>query len=154
MLYSVRLLEFYIVAISKFISEMGIDLLQWTLMVTCNAVHWKIRPSAQHNLISHSITLSWHWENQSLYYPIDAKQQTRKWQVSIWLIIGLTRAGIELRNHIILLTMWCIGIVSVNITEVVCLSQNACSNYDEWWRHALTSLIIADFLSDSISGSF
>ena len=29
-----------------------------------------------------SVTLSWHWENQSLHYPHNAERQAREWQVS------------------------------------------------------------------------
>ena len=36
-----------------------------------------------HDLISYSAILSWHWYNQSLPYPINAKHLTRKQQVSI-----------------------------------------------------------------------
>ena len=41
-------------------------------------------------LKSHSVTLSWHWANQSLPYPNNAKHLARKWQVyifksSVWL---------------------------------------------------------------------
>ena len=36
--------------------------------------HWKIKPPAQ-NPISHSITLSRHWSNQFLPYPINAEPQ-------------------------------------------------------------------------------
>ena len=48
--------------------------------------HWKPKPpsSGQHyDLISHSDTLSWHWANQSLPCPTNAKRQARKQEQSI-----------------------------------------------------------------------
>ena len=69
------LLAFYALATSKVISG-------WVL--TCdsaaplgNQTRWN------HNPISHTFTLSWHWVNQSLSDPINAKRQARKWQASI-----------------------------------------------------------------------
>ena len=37
-----------------------------------------------HDLISHSVKLSWYWANQSLPYPSNAKHLARKGQGSIW----------------------------------------------------------------------
>ena len=49
-----------------------------------------------HDLISHSVTFSWYWANQSLPYPNNAECLARKRQVSIfkwlvWLEQGLNR---------------------------------------------------------------
>ena len=42
------------------------------------------RPGHQHHdLISHSVTLSWHWANQFLTYSNNTKRQARKRQVAI-----------------------------------------------------------------------
>ena len=41
--------------------------------------------------ISHSVTLSWHWPNQSLPYVTNVERQARKQQVSILYVIGLTQ---------------------------------------------------------------
>ena len=38
----------------------------------------------QHDPISHSVALSWHWANQSLHYHNNAEHVARKWQVSIF----------------------------------------------------------------------
>ena len=72
------------------------------------------KPGHQHHdLISHSVTVSWHRTNKSLPYPNNAKCQARKWQVSIfksliWLDQGLniwvwisrsTKAGVGRSTH-------------------------------------------------------
>ena len=44
---------------------------------------WETMLANTMNLISHSITLSWHLANQSLSYPINAEHLARKRQVSI-----------------------------------------------------------------------
>ena len=42
------------------------------------------KPGCQHiGLISHSVTFSWRWANQSLLYPNYAERLARTWQVSI-----------------------------------------------------------------------
>ena len=47
--------------------------------------HWETRPPAPwHDMISHSVTSSCHWANQSLPYPNNAEHQFRKRQVSIF----------------------------------------------------------------------
>ena len=46
-------------------------------------------------MLSHSVTLSWRWANQSIPYPNNAEHQARKWQVSICKVFGLTRPGFE-----------------------------------------------------------
>ena len=56
------------------------------------------KPGHQHpDLISNSVTLSSHWANQSLPYPNNAECLTRKRQVSIFKVIGLTRPEFEPR---------------------------------------------------------
>ena len=67
------LLEFYTLATSKFISG-------WT--PTCNSAHswwlYSAAPGRQHHgLISHSVTLSWYWANQSLHYSNNAERLAR-----------------------------------------------------------------------------
>ena len=77
------LLEFYILATSEVMSG---------LVPTCDSVHrWRIYSAASlggpgrqhHNIISHLVILSWHWANQSLFYPNNAERLARKQQVSI-----------------------------------------------------------------------
>ena len=52
----------------------------WCLLLCCPTG----RPCWQyHDLISHSVTISWPWTNQSLPYPNNAKHLVRKWQVSM-----------------------------------------------------------------------
>ena len=58
----------------------GTDLWQCTLVVLYSAAssgHW------HYDLLSHSVTLSWHWAIQSLLYPNNAERQVRKRQVSV-----------------------------------------------------------------------
>ena len=54
---------------------------------TCDSVHsWQLHSAASlehHDLLSHSITLSWHWTDQTLSYPNNSELQARKQQVSI-----------------------------------------------------------------------
>ena len=38
----------------------------------------------------------WAWANESLPYPINGKHQARKWQVSSFEVVCLTRSGIKL----------------------------------------------------------
>ena len=58
------------------------DLWQCTLMATLQCCH-ECAPGCQHHyLLSHSVTLLWHWANQSvLPYPSNAEHQARKQQV-------------------------------------------------------------------------
>ena len=56
-------------------------------------LNFSMETSMHHDLISHSVTLSWHWANQSLPYPNNAERQTRKQQLStlkslVWLELG------------------------------------------------------------------
>ena len=84
----VCLLLFYVLAISKVLSER---------ILTCDSVHswWlysaaPLRPgSHHHDLISHSVTLSWHWANLSLPNP--------SWlgRDKYFYVIGLIPPGIE-----------------------------------------------------------
>ena len=53
-----------------------------------------------HDLISHSVTLSWHWASQSLFFLNNAEHLARKWQVSIlkllvWLNQSLNPQGLD-----------------------------------------------------------
>ena len=56
----------------------------------CCWSHWDHR---HHDLISHSVTLSWHRAYQSLPYPNNAKHLARKRLVSILSVTVLTRLG-------------------------------------------------------------
>ena len=54
-----------------------------------------------HDLISHSVTLSWYWTNQSLPYPNNAEHQDKERQVSmlkslVWFDQGLKPHGPDL----------------------------------------------------------
>ena len=50
------------------------------------------KPGCQHHdLISHSVTLSWNWANHSLPSPNNAERLANKRQVSILKLLGLTR---------------------------------------------------------------
>ena len=69
------LLLFYVLATSKVIS--------------CDFI---VLP---HHPIPHSVTLCWHWAYQSLSYPNNVEHLARKWQVSIFYVIGLTQPGFE-----------------------------------------------------------
>ena len=53
--------------------RMTIDLWQYSIMLS----------HRETNLISHSVTLSWHWANQYLPYPSNAQFQARQRQVYI-----------------------------------------------------------------------
>ena len=72
------LLLFYILATSKVISGQ---------VLTCDSARawwlYSASPLGNHNLIFHSVTLSWHWDNQSLPYPNNAERMAKKWQLSI-----------------------------------------------------------------------
>ena len=79
----VYLLLFCILATSK--------VKTWQVL-TCDSAHswWRYsaaptgKPGHQHHdPIPHSVTLSWHWANQSLSYPNNAEHLARKRQVSI-----------------------------------------------------------------------
>ena len=64
------------------------------LMALMTSLHCCLtgRPSyKKHDPISHSVTLSWYWANQSLSNPSSAKRQARKRQVSILLEVNLTQ---------------------------------------------------------------
>ena len=41
------------------------------------------QPAQHHDLISHSVTLSWHWANQYLPYPNNAENLAKKRQVGV-----------------------------------------------------------------------
>ena len=75
--------EFYILVTSKVISSQA---------PTCDSAQsWWLHSAAplgksghrHHDLISHTVTLSWHWAKQSLPYRNKAQHLTRKQQVSI-----------------------------------------------------------------------
>ena len=72
------LLGSYILAISMTISG---------LLSTFDSAHswWLFQccPTGYSHLLSHSVTLSWLWANQSLPYPNNAERQAKKWQISI-----------------------------------------------------------------------
>ena len=75
--------------------RMGADLWQCTLIVTLLVLPHE-RPGQQHHdLISHSVTLSWYWANQSLLRPNNAKHLARKQQVSSFYVIGLIQPGFK-----------------------------------------------------------
>ena len=84
------LFKFYPLTTSKVMSW-------WVL--TSDSVHlWLLYSSAplrnhaaqHHELISHSVTLSWQWTNQPLSYPINAEHQARMRQVSIKSLVHST----------------------------------------------------------------
>ena len=82
------LLEFYILVTFKVIPGQ---------VPTCDSVYSAASLGCwHHGLISHAVTLFWHWANQSWPYPINAKRQTRKLQVSNLYVIGLTRLETKL----------------------------------------------------------
>ena len=73
----------------------GTDLWQCTLMGTLMyCFTWKYG-RWHHDLISHSVTLSSLWANQSLSYPNNTQWQASKRQVSILEVFGLTPLGTE-----------------------------------------------------------
>ena len=91
-------LEFYFLVTSKVIST-------W-LMICGSAPTWQLNTDAPlqnetthwyHDLISHSVTLSWHWANQSLSHPVNTERQVTVRQVSILKVIVWTKSGNELR---------------------------------------------------------
>ena len=49
----------------------------------------------QKDLLSHSVTLSWHWVNQFLHYPNNVEHQARKQKVSIVKSLFWNRPGFE-----------------------------------------------------------
>ena len=55
---------------------------------TCDGAHtWWLYSAASlghHDLLYHSISLSWHWTSQSLPCPNNTKHLTRKWHVFIF----------------------------------------------------------------------
>ena len=60
-------------------------------------------PHWDNDLLSHSVTLSWHWANQSSPYPNNAERQAHERQVSIlmslvWLNQGSNLQGLD-SNH-------------------------------------------------------
>ena len=59
---------------------MGTDLWQCALMVTLQSQPLRNQAAST---MTHSVTLSWHWANESLPYPNNAECLARKWQVSI-----------------------------------------------------------------------
>ena len=79
------LLEFYILVTAKVISGRVPSLWWCRVMVTlqCSST-WN---SGCHHSepISLSVTIFWHWANQSLVYPTNDKRQARKWQLSIFI---------------------------------------------------------------------
>ena len=70
--------------------RMGTDLCQCTLMATLQCWLMGTPVRQHHDLISHSVTLSWHWANQFLPSANNAEHQARKQQAwifksSVWL---------------------------------------------------------------------
>ena len=63
---------------------MGTDLLQCAPMETLYCCLTGTPGREHHDLLSHSVTLSWHWAKKSLPYPNNAERPSRKRQVSIW----------------------------------------------------------------------
>ena len=54
---------------------------------TCDLWLYSAAPLGKHHdLISHSVSLSWRWAKQSIPYPINAEPQARTRQISIWLV--------------------------------------------------------------------
>ena len=122
---TICLLLFYVLATSKVI-------LGW--LRTCDSAHsWRIysATSLEHQatstmtwLLSHSVTLSWHWANQSFPYRNNAEHQARKRQGSIlkssvWLYQGSNPRGSDsnpiLWDGIIVFMWWYYGATTVNI---------------------------------------
>ena len=90
------LLEFYVLATSTVIlgalptCDSACSVQTLYCCPTGKSGHW------HHDPLSHSVTLSWDWANQSLPYPINADRQARKRQISVLLFIDLTWLGIKL----------------------------------------------------------
>ena len=63
--------------------KMVTNMWQCALMVTLYGCLTGTPGYWHHDLLSHSVTLSWHWANQSLHYPNNAKRKARKQHISI-----------------------------------------------------------------------
>ena len=65
--------------------RMGTNWWPCTLMVTLNCCPTGRQGFQHHDLISHSLTLSWYWASQSFSYPNNVKSVGRKrWSFSQW----------------------------------------------------------------------
>ena len=53
--------------------------------------HW----NTMHDLLSHSVALSWHWSKQSLPYPNNAECLAQRATNTNFTVIGFTRIGFE-----------------------------------------------------------
>ena len=60
-----------------------IDFSQCTLMSTLQSCPTGTPCHQHHDLICHSVTLFWHWVDQSLCYPNNVDHLARKWEESI-----------------------------------------------------------------------
>ena len=93
------------------------------------------KPGCQHhNLISHSLTLSWHWANQSWLYPTNDVCLARKWQVSIlkslvWFDPGLNPQGLD--SPISQNGGWALYSFGHSVCCHVVGSSTLCSIYDD-----------------------
>ena len=77
----------------------GTDLWQCALMVTLYYCVTGTSGCWHRDLLSHSISLSWHWTNQSLPYHNNAKHQAREWQVSVLKTSAWLDQGSKLQGH-------------------------------------------------------
>ena len=90
------LLEFNVLATSKVISGRALIYEKARLCLFYSAAAIGNSCCWYHDLISHSVTLSSHWANQSLSCPLYAERQARKWQISSLQVIGFTRLETQL----------------------------------------------------------
>ena len=74
---------------------MGTNLWQCTLMVTLQYCLTGTPGHRDHDLLSHSVTLSWHLANQSLPYSNNVKHRARQRSIYIFKVIVLTQPGFE-----------------------------------------------------------
>ena len=74
------------------------------------------------------VTLSWHWANQPLPYPINIKHLAREWQVSmfkssIWVRIPLST---KTRDRCSTLDMYVCSYVCICINIFICVYVHVC----------------------------
>ena len=106
--------------------------------------YWKNRHDDR---ISHSVTLPWHWANQSLSYPKNAGLLARKWQILIfkslvWLIQDSNPWGSDppiSQNASQMLNSFGHLLMNMYITSSKILNQIQCSSYPSrtFWTKSL-----------------